>query len=107
MRLHPYHAERILARPAALARIGRVAASHHERLDGSGYFKGLRGNMLDGPARVLMAAHRYCSLREARPHRAACSAQQACEALMHEARAGRFAADAVNAVLACAGHTER
>jgi len=39
VRLHPYHTERILARPAALARLGALAALHHERLDGSGYHR--------------------------------------------------------------------
>ncbi|HEV2811749.1 MAG TPA: HD domain-containing phosphohydrolase, partial [Solirubrobacteraceae bacterium] len=37
VRLHPYYTERVLARPAALARLAAIAASHHERLDGSGY----------------------------------------------------------------------
>ena len=35
VRLHPYYTERVLARPPALARLGALAALHHERLDGS------------------------------------------------------------------------
>ena len=38
--LHPYYTERVLARPSQLAEIGALAALHHERLDGSGYFRG-------------------------------------------------------------------
>src|SRR5262249_21471443 len=41
VRLHPYHTERILAKPEALARLGILAAHHHERLDGAGYHRGL------------------------------------------------------------------
>src|SRR5262249_28509202 len=33
VRLHPYYTERLLARPPALAVLGALAASHHERLD--------------------------------------------------------------------------
>lgn len=107
MRLHPYHTQRILARPDALKRIGELAATHHERLDGSGYFKGLKAPALDGPARVLMAAHRYASLREDRAHRGATSDAQAAETLAQEARAGRLDLQAANAVLACAGNATR
>lgn len=37
MRLHTYYTERILRRPAVLAGLAVTSASHHERLDGSGY----------------------------------------------------------------------
>jgi len=107
MRLHPYHTGRILARPTVLARIGELAAAHHERLDGSGYFKGLRAPMLDGPARVLIAAHHYASLREDRAHRPALGETQAAEMLVRDARAGRLDLQSVYAVLTCAGHAMR
>jgi DNA-binding CsgD family transcriptional regulator len=107
MRLHPYHTERILARPDALARIAELAGTHHERLDGSGYFKGLRAAALGGSARVLMAAHRYASLREARAHRPALGEAQAAETLVQEARSGKLDLQSVYAVLTCAGHALR
>src|SRR5690606_26244168 len=37
VRLHPYHAERILLRSGNLASLAPLAGMHHERLDGSGY----------------------------------------------------------------------
>jgi HD-GYP domain-containing protein (c-di-GMP phosphodiesterase class II) len=43
VRTHPYLTERTLARPARLAEIGAIAALHHERVDGSGYPRGVRG----------------------------------------------------------------
>jgi len=44
--MHAYYTERVLARPAALARAGAIAALTHERLDGSGYHRGLSGAAL-------------------------------------------------------------
>src|SRR4029453_9537118 len=40
VRLHAYHAERVLTRSAFLAALASVASFHHERLDGSGYHRG-------------------------------------------------------------------
>ncbi len=56
VRLHPYHAERILAKPAALMRLGQIAGHHHERLDGSGYHRGARNDSLSPLAKILAAA---------------------------------------------------
>ncbi len=103
MRLHPYYTERILARPAALARLGAVAALHHERLDGSGYHRGLTASQLPPAARLLAAADVLHALTEPRPHRPARSPQEAADELRRETRAGRLDGDAVACVLAAAG----
>ena len=44
VRLHPYLTGRMLAACAGLAPLGEIAMQHHERLDGSGYPRGLRGD---------------------------------------------------------------
>ncbi len=67
VRLHPHFSERAFAQSAALAPIGVLAGSHHERLDGSGYHRGTRGSGLDQAARILAAADCYGAMREARP----------------------------------------
>ena len=46
MRLHVYYVERIFSRPEPLRRVGLLAATHHERMDGSGYHRGIGGAML-------------------------------------------------------------
>ena len=46
MRLHVYYVERIFNRPEPLRRIGLLAATHHERMDGSGYHRGVGATML-------------------------------------------------------------
>ena len=107
VRLHPYYTERVLARPAILARLGALAALHHERLDGSGYYRGLPASMLSPAARVLAAADVYHAMTEPRPHRPALSPEIAAEQLRREARAGRLDSEATNSVLAAAGHSVR
>jgi HD-GYP domain-containing protein (c-di-GMP phosphodiesterase class II) len=42
VRLVAYHSERILRRAGALAPAGAIGSMHHERLDGSGYYRGVR-----------------------------------------------------------------
>jgi HD-GYP domain-containing protein (c-di-GMP phosphodiesterase class II) len=104
VRLHPYFTERVLARPEALARLGAVAAGHHERLDGSGYHRSLPGSVLSPATRLLAAADVYHAMTEARPHRAALASEDAAAELRREARAGRIDADAAEDVLSAAGH---
>jgi HD-GYP domain-containing protein (c-di-GMP phosphodiesterase class II) len=103
VRLHPYFTERILARSPTLAPLGRLAALHHERLDGSGYHRQLPGSALPIAARVLAAAEAYQGLVEKRPHRAALAASKAADELRVQAGAGRLDLDAVAAVLDAAG----
>jgi HD-GYP domain-containing protein (c-di-GMP phosphodiesterase class II) len=104
VRLHPYLTERILCASPALTPLGALAAQHHERLDGAGYPRGLRANMLSPPARILAAADVYAAMREPRPHRDARTAAEAADGLRAEAGAGRLDGEAVDAVLTAAGH---
>ncbi|MGA7669954.1 MAG: HD domain-containing phosphohydrolase [Nitrolancea sp.] len=104
VRLHPYYTERILARAPSLAGVASIAAQHHERLDGSGYFRGVPGTMLSMPTRLLAAADVYHAMVERRPHRPAHTPEEAAAQLQQELRAGRLDPDAVNAVLSAAGH---
>ena len=75
--MHPYLTERMLHQSAALAPLGAIAVQHRERLDGSGYPRGLAGGAISRPARVLGAADAYQAMREPRPYRAAPSADEA------------------------------
>jgi HD-GYP domain-containing protein (c-di-GMP phosphodiesterase class II) len=104
VRMHPYLTERILHASAALAPLGQIAMQHRERLDGSGYPRGLSGGAIPRAARILGAADAYQAMREPRPHRPALSDDEALAELRNEVRAGRHDAQAVDAVLAAAGH---
>ncbi|HEX7297587.1 MAG TPA: HD domain-containing phosphohydrolase [Solirubrobacteraceae bacterium] len=103
VRMHPHHTERVLAYSPLLEPLGRLAAAHHERLDGSGYHRGTSARALSTAARVLAAADSYHAMREPRPHRPALAAPEARAELEAQARAGRLDAEAVAAVLAAAG----
>jgi DNA-binding CsgD family transcriptional regulator len=104
VRMYPYLTERMLRQSAALAPLGEVAVLHRERLDGSGYPRGLSGGGISRSARILGAAEMYQSRREPRPHRPARSAPEAAAEMRAEVRAGRLDGDAVDAVLQAAGH---
>jgi DNA-binding CsgD family transcriptional regulator len=103
VRLHPYHTSRVLDRSPYLRRVGEVAAAHHERLDGSGYFRGAKAAQLPRSARLLAAADVYHAMTEARPYRPAHSAAEAAAEICAQAQQGRLDATAVEAVLAAAG----
>jgi HD-GYP domain-containing protein (c-di-GMP phosphodiesterase class II) len=104
VRLHPYLTERMLKQSDALAPLGEIALQHRERLDGSGYPRGLSGTAISRPARLLGAADAYQSMREPRPHRPALPAGEAAAELRAEAKSGRLDPEAVAAVLGAAGH---
>jgi DNA-binding CsgD family transcriptional regulator len=105
--MHVYLTERTLSFSPALRPLGEVAAMHHERLDGSGYSKGLTGDAIGPTARLLAAADCYHALREPRPHRPARDADQAAAAITDEVRAGRLDSHAVDMVLRAAGHAPK
>jgi HD-GYP domain-containing protein (c-di-GMP phosphodiesterase class II) len=104
VRLHAYHTERVLVRSPFLAGLAATASSHHERLDGSGYHRGLAAPSLDAMARLLATADAYHAMTALRPHRDGLSPTEAADALTEEARVGRLDPDAVTAVLEAAGH---
>lgn len=104
VRLQPQMTQRMLRQSDALAPLAAIAVQHRERLDGSGYPAGLSGSAVSRPARILAAADAYQAMREPRPHREALSAEAAAAELRREVKAGRMDGDAVDAVLAAAGH---
>jgi HD-GYP domain-containing protein (c-di-GMP phosphodiesterase class II) len=103
VRLQPYLTERMLCQSSSLAPLGAVAAQLRERLDGSGYPRGLVGGAISRPARILGAADVYRSMVEPRPYREARTPQQAADELRGQVRAGRLDGEAVAAVLRAAG----
>jgi len=107
VRLHPYLTERMLSFSPALAPLGALAAMHQERLDGSGYPRGLSGDAISPTGRVLAAADVYQALTESRPHRPARSPEMAAAELRREVAARRLDGDAADAVLQAAGHRVR
>ncbi len=107
-RLHPYHGERALASMGGEGKeVAALVLRHHEHLDGSGYHRYARGNDLSPAARVLAAAEAFQTAREARPHRAGLSDAAAAAKLRGAVKEGKLCAEAVEAVLTCAGQPAR
>jgi HD-GYP domain-containing protein (c-di-GMP phosphodiesterase class II) len=71
MRLHPYYTQRILDHVSGFQELAFVASSHHERLDGRGYFRGLRAEQIPLGARILAVADIFEALTAERPYRPA------------------------------------
>ncbi|HSI35285.1 MAG: HD-GYP domain-containing protein [Phycisphaerae bacterium] len=69
VRKHPGHTRQILARVRGLSELAELAASHHERLDGKGYHRGIGGADLGTEARILVVADMYEALTAKRPYR--------------------------------------
>jgi response regulator RpfG family c-di-GMP phosphodiesterase/DNA-binding CsgD family transcriptional regulator len=103
VRLHPYHSQRIVSVAAPLRASASVAGLHHERLDGSGYHRGLPANAVPFAARLLAVAEIYQSMSEDRAWRPGLVPKEAMRQLRNEVGARRLDARAVEAVLLAAG----
>ena len=79
VRQHPVVTQRILERVPGFSELAPVASAHHERLDGSGYPRGLSAGELTIPMRVLAVADVYEALTAERPYRPAWSSDRALE----------------------------
>jgi HD-GYP domain-containing protein (c-di-GMP phosphodiesterase class II) len=107
VRLHPVLTEQMLRRASPLHALSPVAACHHEKADGSGYFKGLTSGQLSPAARILGAADRYQAMTQHRAHRPALSREAAATELRRMAAAGEVDRDAAECVLIAGGHAGR
>jgi HD-GYP domain-containing protein (c-di-GMP phosphodiesterase class II) len=103
VRMHPYYSERVLATSRALQPIAPIAGMHHERLDGSGYHRGCRGQDIPVASRVLAAADAFQAMTQRRAHRGPLPPERAGEELARASRGGNLDPDAVAAVLEAAG----
>jgi putative nucleotidyltransferase with HDIG domain len=85
MRQHPRHTIEILSQVSVFKSIAQMSGRHHERLDGSGYHLGLRGDQLTQMDRILQVADVAEALAADRPYRAGMSVDQVFEIIDGEA----------------------
>jgi len=95
MQEHPIIGERICAPLKSLRRILPVIRHHHEKMDGSGYPDGLRGEAIPLKARILQVADIYDALTTDRPYRGALLPEEALHILFSEAENGWLDASVV------------
>jgi len=88
-----------------LKALAEIVLSHHERLDGSGYPRGLKGRRIGAGARILAVADTYDAMRAGRPYAPPRSAAEALREI-RRARGALFAPDVVDALARCQGELE-
>lgn len=69
LKAHPAHTGNILRCISGFEQLSEVAASHHEKLDGTGYHRGLTAARLPVEARILVVAYIFDALSAKRPYR--------------------------------------
>ena len=99
MRQHPEIGDSLCAPLQSLRRVRPIILCHHERVDGSGYPGGLRGDEVPLLAQVIGIVDVYDALTTQRPYRAALTAEDATAHLLREVQEGRFAHKYVEAFL--------
>jgi HD-GYP domain-containing protein (c-di-GMP phosphodiesterase class II) len=77
MRQHPVYAHQMLSPISYLKHALDIPYCHHEKWDGSGYPRGLKGEDIPLPARVFAIVDVYDALTSDRPYRAAWSPEKA------------------------------
>jgi putative two-component system response regulator len=97
---HTSIGDRLCGKLRSLTRVRQIVRHHHERLDGSGYPDGLRGDAIPLVAQIMGIVDIYDALTSARPYKPAFPAQRAYEELVNEARNGWRRLDLVNRVIA-------
>jgi HD-GYP domain-containing protein (c-di-GMP phosphodiesterase class II) len=85
--------------PPDLARVPEIAFTHHERMDGSGYPRGLSGEEILVQARVVMVADVFDALTaEDRPYKKPMAPERALRVIEHEGSSGAYDARVVDAL---------
>src|SRR4029079_1980261 len=95
MKQHTIVGDSLCGNLRVLDRVRPIVRWHHERLDGSGYPHGLRGDAVPVVARIVGIVDMYDALVSDRPYRTACSLERTHELLVTEVDAGRLDADLV------------
>src|SRR6202451_2599517 len=88
MREHSVVGERICAPLKSFRLVLPIIRHHHEKLDGSGYPDGLRGDAIPMTARVLQIVDVYDALATERPYKKAFSAADAIQTMREEVAKG-------------------
>jgi HD-GYP domain-containing protein (c-di-GMP phosphodiesterase class II) len=84
MRLHPVYAHEMLSNIPYLQQAVAVPYCHHEKWDGTGYPRGLKGEQIPLTARMFAMVDVYEALTSDRPYRAAWSRERALEYLREQ-----------------------
>lgn len=96
MQAHTTIGERLCGELRSLRAVRAIVRHHHERLDGTGYPDGLRGDDIPLTAQIVGVVDAYDAMTTTRPYRKALSESHACEELLRDADGGRLNREIVN-----------
>jgi putative two-component system response regulator len=99
MKQHTVIGDRLCGELRSLRRVRPIVRHHHERLDGSGYPDGLRGDDIPLLAQITAVVDVFDALTTIRPYKAAVSDGRAFEELAGEADRGWHRRDLVDALI--------
>ena len=102
MKKHPDIGDSLCAPLQSLRSVRPIIRCHHERLDGSGYPQGLRGDEVPLLAQIVGICDVFDALTSRRPYRPAMSQEEATRLLLQDAANGKFRRDHVGAFLGVA-----
>jgi putative two-component system response regulator len=97
---HPVIGDRLCGELRSLRQVRPIVRHHHERLDGSGYPDGLKGDAIPLLAQIMGIVDVYDAITTDRPYKAAATAAQAYTELTQEVARGWRRRDLVEAFIA-------
>lgn len=98
MQYHPLIGAKFFAKRLPDDCITNIILRHHERLDGSGYPNGLRGDEIDLLSRITSVADVFEALTASRPYKKGLSQKNALRVVEHEVGQGRLDREAAEAL---------
>ena len=99
MKTHTVIGDQLCAPLQSLRSVRPIVLCHHERIDGSGYPAGLRGDEVPLLAHLVGIVDVYDALTSSRPYREALTSEAAQQYLREQTAAGKFSRDYVEAFL--------
>ena len=102
---HPVIGDRLCGELRSLRQVRPIVRHHHERLDGSGYPDGLKGDAIPLLAQIMGIVDVYDAITTERPYKPAASHERALDEILGEVRRGWRRQDLFDAFVALGPQT--